>query len=339
MIERHRRLMPEHLVNISAYDFDLERLGGEDGVRNLVEAGGVSGTEMLTGHFPAPAGMRGLVKAVHLPYAVDWFSGWNGRHELDGLSDEQCLFLCYGRDRGEMVATVAGMIANAAPLRPAYGVMHAASPDLYRVFSQRNGFSDRDVLAALAELLNSAVSAFPGGEPPFPLALENLWWPGLRLMDRSEVSELERRLEFESWTLCLDTGHLMNALRDCREEEAAVEGVERALDRLGDDSLERIGAMHLHLSLSADYQERTISRGESAEYLEADIDGKLSMAYPHFGRMDWHSPFETDACLRIVDRARPAHVTHEFVTPCRDELEARLAKQTSHFRAQGAIKK
>ncbi len=324
--------MPRHLVNISAYGFDLERLGGGDGVRRLVDEGGVSGTEMLTGHFPSPEGMADVVEAVHLPYAVDWFSGWNGRHDLEGLSDEQCLFLCYGRDRGSMVRTVTEMIAHAAPLRPAYGVFHGASPDLYHVFSQRNGFSDREVLAALAELLNSAVSSFPGGEPPFPLALENLWWPGLRLLDRSEVSELERRLEFEDWMLCLDTGHLMNALRDCREEAAAVENVETALDRLGDDSVERIGAMHLHLSLSADYQAETVDRGESAEYREADIDGKLSIAYPHFGRMDWHSPFETDACLRIVDRVKPGHVTHEFVTPGRGELVARLDKQMSHFR-------
>ncbi len=322
---------PEHLFNISAYDFDLERLGGGQGIERMVTSQRLDGIEMLTGHFPAPVEFKGLVRGVHLPYAVDWYSGWKGLHDLDGIDDTQLAFLCYGRDREQMVMTVRSMILNAAPLEPAYGVVHAGSPNLRKVFSQDNGFSDREVLEAFAELLNDAVAGMPGQRPPYKLALENLWWPGLRLLDRTEVRILEDRLEFDDWGICLDTGHLMNALRDCRDEEGAVESALKALDRIGDDSVDRICSMHLHMSLSADYQAETMAAGESNEYLDADIEGKLNIAYPHFGRMDWHMPFRTAACAALVARAAPTHVTHEFITPGCEELRTKLYTQLAHF--------
>ncbi len=322
---------PEHLFNISAYDFDLERIGGGQGMEQLVSSHGLDGVEMLTGHFPAPVEFKDIVRGVHLPYAVDWYSGWKGLHVFDGMDETQVAFLCYGRDREDMVRTVRSMILNAVPLEPAYGVMHAASPNIDKVFSQDNGFTDHEVLTAFAELLNDAVSDMPGQRPPFKLALENLWWPGLRLLDRAEVRLLEEKLEFDDWGICLDTGHLMNALRDCRDEEAAVDSALKALDNIGDDAVDRICSMHLHMSLSADYQAESMASGESDEYRMADIKGKLNIAYPHFGRMDWHMPFQTAACAELVDRAAPAHITHEFITPCREQLMERLSAQLSHF--------
>jgi len=320
-----------HLVNISAYDFDLQRLGGHDGIRDLISRFGIDGTEMLTGHFQAPL-FKDVVTAVHLPYAADWYNGWRGVHELDGLSDEECLFLCYGRWPEDIPDTIETMIRLAAPLDPAYGVLHAASPDLYHIFSQNSGFSDREVLENFCEILNTVVSRFHGGEPPFSLALENLWWPGLRLLERSEVSLLERHLEFERWSLCLDTGHMMNALRNCYDEGGAVEAVESALDRLGDDVIQRISCMHLHMSLSAEYQKRCVEMGEPETYLKAGIVEKLSMAYPHFSKMDSHSPFTNPACRHIVERVSPDFVTHEFISPEIGSLETNLRMQLAHFR-------
>lgn len=324
--------MPSHLVNISAYDFDLERLGGEQGVRDLVSSRGLAGVEMLTGHFPAPKHLKDIVAGVHLPYAVDWYSGWLGQHDLDAMDDEMVPFFCYGRDREGMVSTVEAMIRHASALEPSYGVFHGASPNINTVFSQDNGHSDDAVLNALAELLNSAIAGFPGGEPPFTIALENLWWPGLRLLHAREVEILERRLEFDDWAICLDTGHLMNALRDCREELPAAESVNRVLDTLGDKALDRINSMHLHMSLSADYQLGCMQEGESQEYSMADLQGKLSIAYPHFGKMDWHAPFGTDSCRDIVSKVSPEFITHEFISPEMQGLIERLDLQLSHFR-------
>lgn len=323
---------PQHLVNVTAYDFDIQRLGGVEGIQGLIAGQELDGVEMLTGHFPSPRGLNPLVKGVHLPYAVDWYSGWMGEHELDGMEEEQVRFLCFGRDRDAMVRTLTSMIRHASPLEPTYGVLHGGSPNINRVFSQDNGRSDHEVLEALAELLNSAIAELPGGEPPFTIALENLWWPGLRLMAPWELHLLDRRLEFDDWGVCLDTGHLMNTLRDCRQEADAVESLLRVLDGLGGDVMDRICAMHLHMSLSADYQLETMAVGESQEYREADLDRKLEMAYPHFGRMDWHSPFTIDACAQLVETVAPGFVTHEFIAPQLKDLDLKLSKQLSHFR-------
>ena len=325
-------MTPRHLFNTSAYDFDIELFDGIAGMQNLVKRHGLHGIELLIGHDPVPSGFIGHVTGVHLPYAVDWNSMWDGGDHINSdLTDDEVRFLSYGRNREEAVECIRGFLRNAATLTPEYGVYHAGCPSLDSIFSQDSANSDVDILVTMSELLNEAMKVFPDGEPPFPLMLENLWWPGLRFFGESEMKVLEENLNFNRWGICLDVGHLMNSLRNCDEEIDAIEKVLALLQNLSESTLERIKVVHLHLSLSAEYQKQKIEEGESKSYIDGDFQFKLKEAFPHFSAVDWHAPFRSPRCTEIIHAVSPQFVTHEFISTSLEDLEEKIRIQHSHF--------
>jgi hypothetical protein len=326
----------KHLLNISAYAFDTQRHGGLGALQGMCSRNGLDGAELLTGHFTPDPSFQRFAVGVHLPYAVDWYSVWRGGGHPEHLDQEDVLFLSFGRDREAMIQAIRSSWLEASTLNPAYGVFHAGSPSLDRIYSQDFPYGDMEVLEALVDLLNQVVEGFPTGEPPFPLMLENLWWPGLRLLDKEEVMVLERGLNFQDWGICLDVGHLMNSLRECRREDEATDAVLRHLSSLPSKVLDRVKVMHLHMSLSAQYQEDSMRKGESRDYLQGDVHHRLREAFPHFSAIDWHAPFQNRRCQEIVTLVHPDFVTHEFICPHPEDMESKLRCQLAHFQDRNA---
>ena len=267
---------------------------------------GADGIELLTSYDEPDPWYRGIAESVHLPYATDWIAAWEGRpYDLDG---DMSLFYMFGRSREDVVANVTKAIDAASSLSPAYGVFHAGNGDIPELCLRRCTRSDREVLSELAEMMNTVVADMPGGEPPFRILFENLWWPGLRLVDESDYRHLARRLEFEDWGICLDTGHLMNCLPVRSERE----GIERLLDIFhgySRDMVDSVVAVHFHWSASGEYrssfEECRMAPGEPVE----DFIGS---AYPHIMRIDQHMPFSDPACAELLEVLEPDFVTHEL---------------------------
>jgi len=284
--------------------------------------------ELLTLFEEVPQEYRGISPAVHLPYAIDWYSGWTGKVDPAGLTDEDVRYVMYGRDRGEAVGNIRSAIAHAAGISPAYGVLHAGSADLDEVMLRRQTGDSREVILAFCEMANQVVSGFKGGEPPFKLAFENLWWPGLRLRDPWEHSLISGHIEFDNWGYCLDTGHLMNTLPDAYDEQTCVERLLGIFDRYPDDMKGRIGTVHLHLSTSAGYRN---TFEESPRPPGETIMETLSRSYSHAMSIDQHRPFSTAGCKALVDALAPDFVTHEMVGSGTGDVIGDFIQQRSFF--------
>lgn len=197
-------------------------------------------------------------------------------------------------------------IECASVLDPAYGVFHAGNTDIPEIFHRRYTRPSTYVLDAFCEMVNTVTSRFPKGEPPFRLLFENLWWPGLRLTDDSDFVRIQKKVEFENWGICLDTGHLMNCLPTVSEQD----GIERLLKIFGgyrEDLIDRITDVHFHWSASYEYRETFRERdpGDS-------IPDFITEAYPHVSRIDNHLPFSDPRCGELLDILRPEYVAHEM---------------------------
>lgn len=213
--------------------------------------------------------------------------------------------MMYGRSREDAISNLAQAIEVASSLDPPYGVLHASNVDLPEIFNRKQTRPDRYVLKEFCEFVNTVAARFPKGEPPIRLQMENLWWPGLRLVDDRGFRILERDLEFDNWGICLDTGHLMSCLPTTSE----VDGIDRLLkvfDGYPSDLLERIGTVHLHWSASYEYRmsfdERSIDNLEDA----------LPQMTEHVKAIDRHLPFSDPRCRELIDALDPEYVTHEM---------------------------
>ncbi|MCL2712666.1 MAG: TIM barrel protein [Methanomassiliicoccaceae archaeon] len=322
--------MMEHLFSISAYDFDLNEYGGmHDAIRKIRDSG-ADGIELLTGYFDPDTAFNGIVKGIHLPYATDWYSPWIGdMRYIDTVEEENIKYRSYGRNKNEMIKTIRKAIDHASVLLPEYGVFHASNTRMDEVMSFSHKDSDDDVLSAVADLLNNVAKTFVNGEPPFKLLLENLWWPGLTMKDDSGYRMLSEKLEFDNWGLCLDTGHLMNYLGHCREEEKSINDVLKIISSYPREMNERIELIHLHMSLSADYTERCVEHPVNFE-ITNDND-MISKAYEHVVNIDQHRPFTNKLCTKIVSLLKPNYVTHEISGKTANERLKGFTEQLSLF--------
>lgn len=269
----------------------------------------VDGLELLTGYEPVDPSFKGYCGSVHLPYAADWYGPATGKRPVDpGMEESLVRYRHFGRDMDEIVLAIRTAIEAAAPMDPAYGVFHAGSANIDELLCYDYSDSDTDVIDVFAEIVNRAVADFPGGEPPFALAFENTWWPGFRFMNSSAFKRLADRLEFEEWCLCLDTGHLLFALKGSDDEQEALEMLNRTADGYSDDMLSRTVSMHLHVNVSRKVL-RTLSDPKSASI---PLEERMKLAYKLIGNVDQHRPFSDPAVKDFVARIDPDFVVHEM---------------------------
>ena len=319
----------KHLTSWSVFE-RFEDIPGEGDLQSRLSAMGIEGLELFTLFEPVDLAYYNVpsVTSVHLPYAIDWHSAWEGR-DYGETGTDRCYF-SFGSDREGMVESLRLAIDSAAPLDPAYGVLHAGNTDIRQVRLRKHADDGGRVLRDFAELMNRTVSAYPKGEPPFRLAFENLWWEGLKLLSSSEWRILEDNLEFDNWGFTLDTGHMMNTIDSAFDEDSAVDGLLRIIGQYPKDMIDRIGTVHLQCSASAQYR----TTFEEASFDPGcDMKAWCEAAYHHAGRIDQHRPFTSKRALEIVDILRPDYLTHELYGSASGDRWKDVTGQRSLFKS------
>ncbi len=298
----------KHLTSWSVFE-KFDEIPGQGDLTQKLAAMGIEGLELFTLFEPVDLAYYKVpgVTSVHLPYAIDWNSSWEGRH-YDGEPDDVRYF-SFGKTREEMVSNLKYAIDMAAPLNPAYGVLHAGNTDMRQVLARKHRDDGGRVIRNFVELANSTVSQYPKGEPPFRLAFENLWWEGLKLLSPSEWRILEDGLEFDNWGFTLDTGHMMNTVDRAFDEQSGIDGLLDIVGRYPQDMLDRIGTMHLQLSTTAEYR---LTFPAVDDVSAIDYDDLQKRAYAHAGRIDQHRPYTSERVREIVDLVKPDYLTHEL---------------------------
>ena len=331
-------MTPKELMNFSIYDFDLNKFEGSfENVKNLVKILALDGLELLVNFDPVPEKIpKEIVKAVHLPSFMGWMRIWKDEAFKipKQIEDNSIKYFYGGRNRDEIVSNFCECLSCAKELNPAYGVFHATFTEVESAFSKEQLYSDREILYATAELLNETASSFPGGEPPFDIYIENLWYPGLKFLDSDLTLEFMDNLEFKRWKFLLDTGHLMNATQECNDEEKSIDTIIECLEKLDSEIIKNINGMHLQLSTSGDYQKNT---NEPEKYSDISFNEKYCLIIDHLRSVDEHRPFSSEKCREIIDYIRPEFLTHELQTKTGQELENSLRQQIKASRKENQI--
>jgi len=314
----------KHLLNYSVIQPLEELPRNGDGLKDI----GCDGVELFTLFEKVPSFYKNVSPSVHLPFAADWYSGWTGRIDPDEFNDDDVKYITFGRDREEIADNIGAAIKFASEMEPAYGTFHAGSTNLDEAMLRKQTDNSKDVLREFCDMINQAVSRLSGGEPPFKLAFENLWWPGLKLLDPWEYKYLDSHLEFDNWGFCLDTGHMMNTLPDAYDEQTCIDRLLEIFSGYSEEMKERIGTMHLHVSTSAEYR----NTFEPTERPPGEkMKDTIARIYPHVSKIDQHRPFSNSGCKLLVDALSPDFVTHEMMGPTREHVVRCFNQQRAFF--------
>lgn len=255
----------------------------------------------------------------HLTYWAYWLDLWE--NNVDNMrsqfisEQEKCSYFGGAKNKDEWLSVIRGNINIALSQKPEYLVWHVAECNLADIYTFSFRHSDEEIVKAAAEVFNCVADIIPDS---VPVLFENLWWPGLRLLDKNVVHKFFSLIKKANVGIMLDTGHLLNTNDQLENEQQAIEYILMKLAALGTEA-ERIKGIHLNYSLSGEYQR------SFKHHIPENIDEKILTE--HIVAIDQHRPFTQNGVRRILEKIKPEYLVHELNYKDFSQLDELLAAQ------------
>lgn len=325
--------MTLNLVNIVSNLPMLAPLGGKDGFYNYIHNECLcDGAEVISCPPYGTEIVRGCAKGYHLIFYPNWIDFYNGNTDYlkEHFGSEQSwreYYLCANAD--EFEKQIVADMDRAQDLGVEYAVFHCADISNEEVLGGYTIHSNEEIIRNTANLLNRVTR---GRRYKFKLLIENLFVPGMTLMNSDETELMLGLIEYENKGIMLDTGHLMGALRlsgrlTAQNEEGAADAI---ADVIAAHSRVKssIRGIHLHkCSLTMpveEYKKPIVPKGT--------FDEISAQCYARIMALDTHAPLETGAMNRIINELNPDFIVHELSAhTIKDKADA-VKKQLKSFR-------
>jgi len=318
------------LINFPLFDGCLEEYGGESGLTAFCSALQCDGLEFIWGGGGLPSQPpQGLAVGYHLTFYPDWLDFWRGdeRALLRKFGSREAYVSYYGgEDGGCLLDKCRTDLERAAALGAKYVVVHVSNVSIEECYTYRWEHSDMEVIDAAADFINRLTA---GMTLPFPILVENQWWPGFTFKDPAMTARLLSLIRCPKKGIMLDTGHLMNTDLFLMSEAQGVRYIHRMLDRHG-ELAKWIRGIHLHQSLSGAYVQENIGRLPAG--LPRDFLPRFGESYSHILRIDRHRPWTEPRIRSVIERIQPDFLTHELYAVNRAEREGAVRRQTQTLR-------
>lgn len=241
---------------------------------------------------------------VHLKYWPYWLDFWQINYtELlrnhNSKKDMQVYF-CGAENREQWLDVIRKNIIAACDVKPEYLVWHVSHCGLAEYFTRKYIYTDEQIIDSTIEVFNEISSVIPKN---VKVLFENLWWPGLTLLQTKLVDKLFTNVNKDNVGIMLDTGHLMNTNMDLKSEAEAIHFIKSVVKSLGSNK-DLIKGMHFSCSLSGEYQKSSIS----SKYCIDD----MREIFEHIAKIDQHRVFKEARLKEFIEYIAPEYLIHEL---------------------------
>lgn len=261
------------------------------------------------------------IKGIHLRFWFNWLDFWRQDYTIlhKEIGNANSISACYGGlTRKAWLDVYRENIMQAAATPSEYMVFHIAQVRSSEVFKYCFSATSREVVTAAVEVINEITRELPADRL---LLFENLWWPGLTLLDKDLVEYLFQNIEHKNSGIMLDTGHLMNTNLDLTTQAEAVSYVLKTVEGLGEYK-KKIHGIHLHYSLSGEYVK------QKKQFCVDDPADPVQLMN-HILQIDQHLPFTDSSAKKIVKMVCPDYLVHEFVQRSNVDWQQKITIQKS----------
>ena len=235
------------LINFANYDINRQMLLHQpNGLNNLLTELGVDGIEALfCDPWEESVLAASAIRGVHLNFWPTWLDFWRGDQQslVRQFGNKENIVAYFGGTEPEhMLSCYRRDIRQAKAVAAEYVVFHVSHNELDEIYTWRFRSDSLAVVDATIELVNSLVDEI---SPDMTILFENLWWPGLTLLEPQLVDRLLSRIRHPKVGIMLDTGHLMNTNPNLQDERQGIEYILSVLAKLGSLS-HSIRGIHMH---------------------------------------------------------------------------------------------
>ena len=263
------------------------------------------------------------VVGVHLYFYPSWLDFWN--MNIDGLKKHfgsREIWENYYRatNREEFLKPYQDDMDYAEAMGAEYAVFHINDVSNEEVLTYEWEHANREVIVAAAEIINELTR---GRNYHFKLLLENLFTPGMTLLNPNETELMLNLVNYENKGIVMDTGHLMCAPQNITEEEQGIDFVLQTVKNHG-ELAKYIKALHLHQSTTGNFVADLKTRNIIPE---KDFYALWAQSYNVILNIDQHRPFTSPRVQEILELVEPEFVCHEISAQNRaDKLEKVLVQ-------------
>ena len=314
------------IMNITTCAEDTGRYTDRADLRSFFRGYGLDGLEVMQAGILAPPVIAPAdVIGVHLRYWPGWMDFWRQdvpRLELEYGDLETCWRHYGGKTPSVLEDACRQDIAFANTMAPEYLVYHVSDCSMIESMRRNYHYRDDEVIDATAALCNAVTDGIKGA--PW-LLFENLWYPGLTMLDPEMTARLLVQVRYPKCGVMLDTGHLMHTNPALRTPDEAVDYIHRILDRYADLSF--IKGIHLHQSLTGDVAMDLMQHWQP---VPGDYQARIWEVIGHIFQVDRHQPFATPRVQELIDRIQPAYLVLELISSDRP-MHAELLRQQVKF--------
>lgn len=232
------------LMNFSNHPSDLDKFAGDySRIMQFLKKHELHGLEIIQ-HSAWDEGIIPpyMIVGLHMRFWPIWLDYWrNDKNELIRQFGEEADYMHYygGDSRSAIIDHYRSELKTACTMGAQYVVFHVSHVQLEHCYNYRFSYNDHDIVEAFIEMVNEILD---GMDASFDLLLENLWWPGLTLLNKKIAARLMDGIRYPNKGFMLDIGHLMNTNVELKTEEEAVDYIIEVLDKL-DEILEPVGKM------------------------------------------------------------------------------------------------
>lgn len=258
--------------------------------------------------------IKDYIKGYHLRFFPMWIDLYLDRKdvlkkEIDSL--EEYTYLCGGETKDEMLRSYENELELAHKLEVEYVVLHVCNIRLSETYTYKFEYSDEEILYYVSEIINRIMKS----KYKFKLLLENLWWPGLKLISKSEIEFLLKNIEYKNLGFMLDTGHMLNTNLKLQNSDEAISYIKNTIKNLGGYK-KYINGIHLNYSLSGEYIKSVLKNKNEKEPI-----------YKHIGKIDYHDPFEHREIKEVIEELPIDYLIYELIGKDDKEFEEKIKRQ------------
>lgn len=315
------------LINISNSLYDLNKFGGKwYNFEKFLDRNKLDGIELILYKDRYLNQIKDKhLKGLHLKYFPTWLEFYNGDEEkLDNIfKDKKSICEYYGGLKPEaIINTFKEEYRNAKNLNVEYMVYHVGHVTNEDAFSFNFDYSDYDVLDATVEIVNNSFNY----DSDILLLFENLWWPGMNLLDYKKTKYFLDKIKYKNKGIMLDLSHLMITNSDLKNAKEATDYILNKIKGLKEIK-KYIKGIHLNMSLSGEYLKKDHSKTyDQIKILEGNLE-RYKMITNHIKMIDKHLPYNHKSINRIIDFINPKYIVYEFNANNIEQLESYVKLQ------------
>ena len=316
------------LLSFIAADSYLEEIGdGWNELDKILQKYRLDGIETMTGGFYNPENIE-TVKPIghHLLYFPSWLHMWlEDEKELikEFESLEKAVEVYGGWGRQRLIEFYRSEFLDSIKMGSEYMVFHVAHVGLDEVFGDNFKYGNKEVLTYTVELLNEVFKDVKDG--PI-LLLENLWWPGMDLLDEVETKNFLEQINYSNKGIMLDISHLTLTDKNIQNFETVEKYIEEVI--LNSPILKKnIRGIHLNATFPFLYRKNKLEKNQDKIAVTENRMDRYKIIIDHITNLDSHEIYNDTSINRILEKLDIEYLVYEFKWKNKNQLLENLKNQ------------